>query len=310
MIFSYIPFLLFFIYINANEQYEIGIINHQTKWHIHCLQNDTRIINPPLNEQALIPYQCSYSTLSIDIIPIEIDFTFVCRLQPRLIWIIIDLYQYNILPISINSEQLNISLVINQEIQIKDYKYEINKYKNRFILINAFYIPFESLDNLLNKSIDIFVQINQCRFYINENSTWNDIIHNKCNTIESKTLNVQSAQCDFFSKSKPTETIVNQKIEQFDDDDNDNTTNIPDFHVILSIDQQKPIETTTQLYDNYSLFDEHYRKIISIIGRAANLITYIFIFTTIILTLLIIFFIYILCYHYHIRLIRKASLTI
>jgi hypothetical protein len=121
----------------------------------------------------------------------------------------VDIYQYNDWLWSENIEQLNISIEINKKIQIKDYKSEINNYKNRFIIINAFFIPFEYLDILLNKNIEIFIRINQCRFLINDNSTWNDTIHNSCNTNESKTLNIQYAQCDFLPK------LVFQKKNQF-----------------------------------------------------------------------------------------------
>ncbi len=123
----------------------------------------------------------------------------------------------------------------------------------------------------------------------------------------------QSLFC-FFRKSK-TKLFFRLKpieIDHFDD----NTTNISDFHVILSIDEQQTIETTTivtRFPDYYGLFNEHYRKILStltIITRTSNLMTFIFIFTVIILILLIIFFIYTLCYHYHTRSIRKSSLLI
>jgi hypothetical protein len=200
MIFSYFLLLLFLIFINANEEHHIGIINYNTQWYIHCLQNNTRVITPPLNDRPLISYQCPYPSLSIDILPIEIDFTFICRLQPRLIWIIIDLYQYNLWSHSIDMKQINISLKVNQQIEIKDYKSEITNYKNRSIIINAFYIPFESIEILLNKKIEIYIQINQCKFSINKNSTWNDIIYKNCNSNSSITLNVQNAQCDFFPK--------------------------------------------------------------------------------------------------------------
>ncbi len=68
----------------------------------------------------------------------------------------------------------------------------------------------------------------------------------------------------FFSnicfRSIPIDTDHNLQIDDFDD----NTTSIPDFHVILSIDQQKTIETTTiRTPDYHLLFNEHYRKIIS-----------------------------------------------
>ncbi len=106
---------------------------------------------------------------------------------------------------------------------------------------------------------------------------------------------------------------TNRDLEEELYDDN-NTTTIPDFHVILSIDQQKPIETTTtQFYDYHLLFDEHYRKVLSIltiIRNTANLIIYIFIFTTIILILLVIFFVYVLCYDSRTRTIRRSSLLI
>jgi hypothetical protein len=200
MIFSYLLLLLFLIFINANDQQHIGIINYNTQWYIHCLENKTRIINPPLNDQPLISYQCPYPSLSVDIIPIEIDLTFICRLQARLIWIIIDLYQYNLWSDSIDFEKLNISLKINQQIKIKDSQNEITNYKNRSIMINAFYIPFESIEFLLNKKIEIFIEINQCKFFINENSTWNDIIYKNCNSNDSKALHIQNAQCDFFPK--------------------------------------------------------------------------------------------------------------
>jgi len=108
----------------------------------------------------------------------------------------------------------------------------------------------------------------------------------------------------------PNDTNYNLQVDDFDD----NTTNIPDFHVILSIDQQQPLETTTtRIPDYYLLFDERYKKILStltVITRASNLITFIFIFTIITLILLIIFFIYILCYHHHIRSNQKSSLLI
>ncbi|CAF1156217.1 unnamed protein product [Rotaria sordida] len=311
MIFSYqfLLLLLLFIFINTNEQYHIGIINHNTLWYIHCPQNNTRIINPPNNDQPLIPYQCPYPSLSIDILPIEVDFTFICRLQSRLIWIIVDLYQYNFWSWPINIQPLNISIKLNQNIQIKDYKSETTNYTNRFIIINAFYIPFESLEILLNEKIEILIEINQCSFYINYNSTWNDIIHKNCNSFQSKTLHVQYSYCDFFPNLIPIETTRELQVEIFDS----TTTHISDFNVILSVDEQQTIESTTRFANYHLIFDENYRKILStllIIRTKSNLLIYIFIFTIITLILLIIFFIYILCYHYHHRSNRQSSLLI
>ncbi|UJR10505.1 hypothetical protein I4U23_014708 [Adineta vaga] len=281
----------------------IGIINHHTQWYIHCEQNFTQSLQPPLNNQILVPYKCPSSSLSIEILPIEIDLTFLCRSQSRLIWIIIDLYQYETWPMSINSNQINISLIINHQIQIKDYKSEINQYDQRFILINAFYIPFESLNIFTNQSIEFLVQINQCQFFIYDNFTWNDVLQSNCMSFESKTLQIQSGQCHFFPKYKSLDTKVQEN-------DDENSTEIPDFHVVLSIDQEKILETTTHVSEYQLLFDEHYQKILLAIRRATHLITYIFIFTAIILILLIIFFIYILCYHFHHRVIQRSSLLI
>src|SRR5690348_14361639 len=98
MIFNLLLSINFFniiILINANQKFHFGIINHYTQWYFHCPQNLTKILDPPLNDQPLISYECPQPSLSIEILPIEIDFTFLCRLQSRLIWIIIDLYQYN-----------------------------------------------------------------------------------------------------------------------------------------------------------------------------------------------------------------------
>lgn len=116
----------------------------------------------------------------------------------------------------------------------------------------------------------------------------------------------------FCYRLKHIDTNPDLEDELYDDN---NTTTIPDFHVILSIDQQKLIETTTttQFYDYHLLFDEHYQKVLSIltiIRNTANLITYIFIFTTIILILLVIFFVYVLCYDSRTRTIRRSSLLI
>ncbi|CAF1316042.1 unnamed protein product [Adineta ricciae] len=289
--------ILFLLIPISNALYPVGIINHQTQWHIHCENNYTQIVQPPLNNQILVPYTCPVSSLAIEILPIELDLTFLCRSQSRLIWIIIDLYQYQTWPMSINSNQVNISLVINHEFRIKDYKSEINQYDNRFVLINAFYIPFESLNKLLDRSVEVFIEINQCQFFIRDNFTWNDVLQSNCNSFETRSLLAQSGQCNFFPKLVSTTS-------------NDNTTEIPDFHVVLSIDQEKPIETTTALSEYQLLFDEHYQKILIAIWRATHLLKYVFIFTTIILILLTIFCIYILCYHFRHRVIQRSSLLI
>ena len=92
------------------------------------------------------------------------------------------------------------------------------------------------------------------------------------------------------------------------------TTNVPDFHVILSVDEESNLRTTTMsissTQDYYLLFNEHYKNLLSTLAvliRASNLLPYIFIFTLIIFILLMIFFIYVLCYHYQTRSKRRSS---
>lgn len=190
--------LLFCTLISANtDLYQIGIINHHIQWHIYCPENQTRIIKPILNDQPLITYECPFDSLPVDIVPIEIDFTFICRLQSRLIWMIIDLYQYNDWLWSKNLEQIQIEIEFNRQIRLNQSKTEITNYKNRFIFINAFYIPFEQIDSLSNQTIDVFIRVNQCQFYLTENLTWTQLIHEQC---QAKTLNVQYARCDYYPK--------------------------------------------------------------------------------------------------------------
>ncbi|CAF4532121.1 unnamed protein product [Rotaria sp. Silwood2] len=150
-------FLLFinifdiFLLIHGNGPFYFGIINHNTQWHFHCPQNHTKILNPPLNEQPLISYECPHPSSTMEILPLEIDFTFLCRLQSRLIWIIIDLYQYNTFLWLINRNDIDIKIELNNQLGINNSKIESKNYTNRLILIDAFYIPFESIDILLNK---------------------------------------------------------------------------------------------------------------------------------------------------------------
>lgn len=301
-LFQFLLFLCINRFIHANDRYHLGIINHQIQWHVHCPQNQTRIIHPPFNDQPLITYQCPHDSLPVDVVPLEVDFTFICRSQSRLIWIIIDLYQYNDWVWSENLEKLNITIELNRKILVNESQSELNKHQNRFILINAFFIPFEKLENLLEQSVQIFIRINRCQFSFAENITWNQVLNEQCHTIQSKTLHAQHAQCDY----------VPQLIDSFDE----NTTTLPDYHVVLQIDQNKPIATTTiadHLPDYYLLFNEHLKQILSALTvtlRASHLLMYTFIFTLISLILLILFFLYILCYHYHTRTKRKSLLLI
>ena len=294
-----ILYLLLCTLISANsDRYQLGIINHYVQWHMHCPENQTRIINPTLHDQPLITYECPFDSLPVDIVPIEIDFTFICRPSSRLIWMIIDLYQYNDRLWSTHREQFHIDIELNQQIRLNQSKTEISNYKNRFIIIHAFYIPFEHLNPIFNQTIQASIRVNDCQFSLTDNLTWTQIIHEQC---QAKTLNVQHAKCDFYPK-----------FERQTNEEKENTTTIPDFHVVLQIDQETTIPMTT--LPSYVLsFDAHYKQILStlnIIVRTSSLLTYIFIFTLISLVLLVIFFLYILCYHYHMRTKRKSSLLI
>lgn len=328
MIISSIFLLLLFdvLHGNINDQYHLGVINHHTQWQIHCPNNSTRKLSPPINNQPLISYQCPHGSLPLNIIPIEIDLTLICRSESRLIWIIVDVYQYNEWLWSNNAEQLNISIEFNEQISIKEWKSEVKHFQNRLIMINAFYIPFESLTNLFDEQMKISIRINQCYFHIEENSTWNDLIINQCHATQSKSLLVQSSHCHFtpkfvlslsmiflrlkfffFLRLIPVESTSSSPVRL-----DEPTTDIPDFHVILSIDEQQTLKSTTESShtDYYLLFNEHYKNLFStltILIRASNLLTYVFIFTIIIFILLLIFFLYVLCYHYHTRSKRRTS---
>lgn len=202
---SFITFFDIFLLIHTNEHFQFGIINHHTQWYFHCPENNTKMLAPPSNDPLLISYECPLPSLVIEILPIEIDFTFLCRPQSRLVWIIIDLYQYNTFFPLISNEDIEIKLELNNKIQINNRTNDTTNFTNRFILINAFYIPFESIDILLNKQIQINIeiknlnQLNQCYFFLKDNYLWKTFINDNCDSVESNTLFIQSAKCHFYS---------------------------------------------------------------------------------------------------------------
>jgi hypothetical protein len=296
----FINFFEIFILINANEQLHFGIINHHTQWYFHCPENITKMFDPPSNYQPLISYECPNPSLSIEILPVEIDFTFLCHLQSRLIWFIIDLYQYNTNFWLINSKSIEIKIELNNKIQLNNSKIEVKNYTNRFIIINAFYIPFESIDILLNQEIEIniqiknFNQLNQCQFYIKDNYLWKTFIDNDCDSEQPHTFFIQYAKCDFYS---------NKFILSDDSRIKDTITTSP---------------SEISYYHHFLLLEENDRQILAALSRLTKnslLLKLTFIFLVIILILLIVFFLYMLCYHYHIRmrsssLIKKSSALI
>ncbi|CAF1278353.1 unnamed protein product [Adineta steineri] len=305
----FLTFFDIFLSTYANDQFHFGVINHRTKWYFHCPNNITRISDAPSNDQPLISYECPLPSYTIEILPIEIDFTFFCRLRSRLIWLIIDLYQYNILFSLINSNDIEIIIHLNNKIQINTSKSELNHFTNHSILINAFYIPFENIDHtLLNQQIEINVEIknvnqtNQCEFTLKDNSLWKTFIDEKnCDSIRSNTLFIQDAKCHFYTTSKSIDT------------------NIDDLNLELSIDQTDPTTENYSLtnytnvtlptnfipYHHYLSFDETYRQIFASIPRPQTnviLLKLTFIFLVIILIILILFFVYMLYYHYRLQM--------
>lgn len=320
MIFNFlllsISFFDIWILINANEQFHFGIINHETQWYFHCPQNNTKIGNPPSNEQPLISYDCPYPSSSIEILPIEIDFTFLCRLSSRLVWIIIDLYQYNTNFWLIDSKNLEVKIELNNQIQVNNSKIELKNFTNRYIIINAFYIPFESIEILLNEEIEMNIQIrnlnqlNQCQFLLKDNYSWKTFLDQNCHSDQSTTFFIQDAKCDFYSNPLISSN-TNVQVEVIDDQ----STSIPDLNIILSIKQDPPIKPNITInsipyYNRYFLLEEHYRQILLSLTRLTRysiLLKLIFIFLIIILIILILFFLYMLCYHYRIRSSVKTS---
>ena len=106
-------------------------------------------------------------------------------------------------------------------------------------------------------------------------------------------------------RSMPKDTF-----EEFDD----NFTQIPDFNVVLSIDERNfttiltTTSTTTMMtittFDYRTFFDQFDDKlsaILSIITSFSQLLVLMLIFSILTLILIIILFLYILCYHYHAR---------
>lgn len=303
----YLSFFKIFIIINANEHFHFGIINHRTQWNVHCPENITKLLEPPSNDQPLIYYECPRRASTIEILPIEVDFTFLCRLQSRLVWFIIDLYQYNTHFWLINNNDIEIQVNLNNEIQIEKSKIEIKNFTNRFIIINAFYIPFESINNLLTKSIEINIQIknryqlNQCQYQIQDNYLWKTFIENNCDLEQSKTFLIQYAKCDFYSK------------QNFQSNNLSTNTSLYDQSTRINFEQ-----TSISYHHHFLLLQENYRQILSTLTHSKTntlLLKLTFLFLLIILIVLVLFFVYMLCYHYHNRLrsssfVRETSVSI
>ena len=267
------------VLISGDEQFHFGIINHHTQWTFHCPNNNTKIFNPPSNEQPLISYECPHQSALIEILPIEIDFTFLCRVQSRLIWIIVDLYQFNTDFWTLNHQNLHIQMLFNNRIPVENSKIESKNYTNRLIIIHAFYISFESIESLLDQPIEITIFMNQCQFFLKDSQLWRTYLDENCQSTPSSTLVIQFGQCHFYSKS------------------------------ILSIDNSTitislPINEIQSNRDPYHLIEENFHQILTSLShsnRYSILLKLIFIFLILILLVLILFFVYMLCYHYRQR---------
>ena len=211
-------FFSLLVCIAADGQFYFGVLNHHTQWQFHCPGNLTKFSNPPTNEQPLISYECPYPSLPIEIVPVELDLTFLCRLPSRLIWIIVDLYQYNTFSWLIDSKEIDIRVQLNNQISLTDFKSEMTNYTYRLILINAFYLPFESIQTLADQPVEISIviqhvnQLNRCEFLIRENSSWQTFLDEQCHSNRSKTLSVEYARCHFVSNRSVK--VTNELTEQ------------------------------------------------------------------------------------------------
>jgi hypothetical protein len=195
--------------IHSHEQLSnyVGIINHRTQWHMDCPSIDTiDIVDPAiLDEQTSIVYQCPLSLSIMTIVPIELDLTFLCRSSSRLLWIIVDLYQYDRSHLNGTSSTMDVdvTLDINRYIRLNDSKHDVHYYRSHSISIYAFYIPFESIDIGRTDPIDIRLRIqhrfrlNQCQLELNDSLTWANMIEHQCQTEQARTLTVRHARCDF-----------------------------------------------------------------------------------------------------------------
>jgi hypothetical protein len=101
-------------------------------------------------------------------------------------------------------------------------------------------------------------------------------------------------------------SVPKDTFEEFDE----NFTQIPDFNVVLSIDERNltTTSTTTMMtittFDYRAFFDQFDDKlsaILSIITSFSQLLVLMLIFSILTLILIVILFLYILCYHYHAR---------
>ena len=292
------------ISINGNDEFHFGIINHRTQWIYLCPNNNTKILHPPSTEQPLISYECPHQSALIEILPIEIDFTFLCRSESRLIWIIVDLYQYNSDWWLLNYHNIQIDVRLNDQINVNNSKIELKTFTNRLIIIRAFYIPFEALESIVDQSIEIRLFIhntqrsNQCQYLLRDTHLWRTFFDQHCHSTPSSTIFIQSGQCYFYSKPMNTTEFIQKT-------DTPLITTTINTDRISSPTREIEINQTTT-----SLLEENYQQILASLARSSRysmLLKLIFIFLILILVILTLFFLYTVCYHYHTRARTTSS---
>ena len=205
---------------------------------------------------------------------------------------------------------------LNDQISIIDSKIEQKNYTNHLIIINAFYIPFESIEILSNQQIHIHIQIrnlhqlNRCNFLLKTNLLWETFLNETCHSDQPQNFLIEHAQCDFYSNQI-------HSIDQIELIENYSST-LPYPYMIIPINDNQSISERNETYHSisfehyYFLLEEHYRQILLSLSRSTRnpiLLKLTFTILLIILFLLILFFLYMLWYHYSTRSMNQKSLV-
>ena len=294
-------FFVLLVQFNAQTNTYLGIVNHQTEWHFQCAPNRSEIFNPFYNET----FRCRSSSLNFSMIHSEIDFTFLCRKSSRLIWIIVDLYQYQSWLNTLDIKDLFLNVGLNHRIILNDSRNELHNYRNRSILINAFYVPFERIEMIRKESIDILIEMNYRRIYLNrclfnlkDDLTWMEWMEQHCNSDHSRMFLIRSAKCYFSPKFlfEPVEIV------HFDLDDN--ATSFPDFNVFLAIDDEMSETISSTYTDNYQ---HQLSSILILVSSFSHLSIWILTLIILILIIILIFFVYTLCNHHDLSPLNRSA---
>ena len=281
-----------------------GIINSPFQWNFHCRENFSKILEPPNNDQPLIVYECPFPSFPIEISPIEIDLTFFCRSTSRLVWLIIDFYQFPIENLTIRPEKFDFEIKLNEKIFVNQSKTDVERFQHRSIFINAFYIPFEFLQSILDENIEISIkiknqnQLNRCEFLLDDRSTWKHFLDEQCPSNQSKTLVLRHGICHFFS-NRFDENLKFDQLFIFCFCFRTKTIERPrsnDVNISLPVNENINFEFLTE---------ENYRLALAILAQThfnSDRLKLIFIF---ILLIFVVFLLYIVSFHFYLR--RRAN---